>query len=158
MPATIPKTPDLTGTRERGSYSLVERPSPSCPSVFYLFSDLSFTLPMPCAPEAKRFVFYSFEPPSSLECKFRVLADKWKAETGKLSATQLKYLDRSYHQILAMGQAAIPCILDELRRSPAWWFDALEVLTGEDPARGAESFQETVDAWLAWGEENGFAA
>lgn len=85
---------------------------------------------------------------------FSRLARKWRDETAHLSALEKRYAHPAYKQIIAMGATAVPLILEEMRREPDWWFDALEELTGADPAKDSESFHQSVSQWLAWGRAN----
>mgnify|MGYP003394584209 CR=1 FL=1 len=49
------------------------------------------------------------------EC-FRELADQWKRESRLLSSTTEMSMLPSYQQIIGLGPAALPCILDELEQ------------------------------------------
>jgi hypothetical protein len=87
---------------------------------------------------------------------FRRLAAEWKSQAEFLtSPTAIAGLP-AYRTIIAMGPAAVPLILGELRREPDHWFVALERITGEDPvpsdARG--DIDRMAEAWLHWGREH----
>jgi hypothetical protein len=86
--------------------------------------------------------------------KFNRLAKEWKRVTGHLSVIGRRYQHRSYLAILDMKEEALPFILEELRREPDRWFDALERLTKQNPAKKAQNFYEAVDLWIAWGIAN----
>jgi hypothetical protein len=58
-------------------------------------------------------------------------------------------------RIIAMGWAVVPLLLKELRRQPDHWLWALQAITGEEPARGAETLQAAARAWLDWGRKRG---
>jgi hypothetical protein len=92
--------------------------------------------------------------------RFRLLADKWKAETRFLSSTEDIVLHDAYQRIMAMGPTALPLIFAEWKRegdNPYYWHWALERLAGDDPTSSTQmSTTELRDAWLAWAEENGF--
>ena len=89
--------------------------------------------------------------------KFDHLAKVWKDETWAFSFPERKAMHRAYLQIIAMGDAAIPLILESLRaRGPDHWFLALNVLTDANPAAGAETMEAATEAWLAWGDKNGW--
>jgi hypothetical protein len=90
----------------------------------------------------------------SPEEKFRRLADRWHRTTDHLSVTFQILADRSYKEILTMGQRVIPLILADMRKRPGHWFEALELFTGENPARRAKSHREAVEAWLEWGKQH----
>ena len=61
-------------------------------------------------------------------------------------------------QIIGMGPAVVPLILEELQREPDHWFWALEAITQQDPvppeARG--DVGAMADAWIAWGKQQGY--
>jgi hypothetical protein len=59
----------------------------------------------------------------------------------------------AYRKIIEMGRPAIPLILRELKQRPDHWFLALNAITGEDPVRPGDGFDEAVEAWLHWGRE-----
>lgn len=92
--------------------------------------------------------------------RFRLLADKWKAETRFLSSTEDIVFHDAYQRIMAMGPTALPFIFAEWKQegdNPYYWHWALERLAGDDPTLPTHmKTTELRDAWLAWAEENGF--
>jgi hypothetical protein len=92
--------------------------------------------------------------------RFRALAAEWKTRSRHLSNTTQMAMLKPYQQIIGMGDAALPLILEELQREPDHWFWALEAITQENPvsedSRG--KVREMADAWLAWGKKNGLLA
>ena len=60
---------------------------------------------------------------SNLEAEFNVLAEQWRRETGVHSSLSKILSNWNYLKIIALGEPAIPLILEELRREPAPWFD-----------------------------------
>ena len=93
---------------------------------------------------------------SGLARTFRELAEAWRRETSFLSFMQQRALHPAYQRIIGMGWAAVPLILRQLQRRSDHWLWTLESITGEAPARGAESFQAAVQAWPLWGRERRF--
>jgi hypothetical protein len=91
----------------------------------------------------------------ALEDEFRVLVERWKAETVHSSLVQTQVQHPAYQRIIGMGQQAVPLILDEMRRRPDHWFWALHAITGEQPASPGATFGEAAEAWLAWGRTRG---
>ena len=89
--------------------------------------------------------------------RFRLFARQWKAESRYLSNTgQIEMLE-SYQSIIAMGESAIPLILEELRREPAdHWFWALEAITLENPVpmESTGKVEAMAKAWIQWGIKN----
>lgn len=92
--------------------------------------------------------------PTSNQLRFSHLAATWKRETEHFSVIHKRYRHAAYKAILDMKETAIPLILTELRRSPDRWLEALETLTGKNPAKSAQTFYEAVDDWIAWGIAN----
>jgi hypothetical protein len=95
---------------------------------------------------------------------FKQLVRKWRKERGITSSAVNMAMSPSYQKIIGMGPAAVPFILQELRKrsnDPEHWFWALEMITGEDPIP-LSSYGNTVEmarAWLSWAEnQNGLAA
>lgn len=84
------------------------------------------------------------------------MATRWKAETGMLSSVSRKIRHPAYQKIIELGVQVIPLILREMRVRPAFWFAALEALTGVNPAKNAETFEAATEAWLKWGRESGY--
>ena len=89
--------------------------------------------------------------------RFQELRDDWKARTRHLSNTAQISLVFSYQNIIGLGPAAVPLILEELEKEPDHWFWALEAITGENPVSedDAGDMQASADAWIQWGRKNG---
>jgi hypothetical protein len=90
--------------------------------------------------------------------KFITLAGKWKNET-QFSATMIEIaMHPAYQQIIGMGSAAVPLILQRLATEPDHWFWALKAITGDDPVaedhRG--NLKAMTQSWLAWGRKHGY--
>lgn len=64
----------------------------------------------------------------------------------------------SYQKIIAMGDPAIPLILEELEWDPDNWFIALQSLTGDNPVQEEQrgKVNEMAQAWVAWGKQMGY--
>src|SRR5579884_3100147 len=82
---------------------------------------------------------------------FAALVRKWKADTAHMSIVSRMVEHPAYQSIISMGYAAVPLLLNELRREPDHWFVALRRITGANPvpadARGNVS--KMIEAWLA---------
>jgi hypothetical protein len=89
--------------------------------------------------------------------RFRELADKWRIEQGPSSSMTWITSRPSYLKIIAMGDLAIPFLLQELRHQPDHWFTALRAITGENPVRDEVrgNLRKMAAAWIQWGIENG---
>ncbi len=82
---------------------------------------------------------------------FKNLVKRWRRDTSDYSVMARRYAHPAYKAILDMKEKAVPLILNELRQNPDRWFDALERLTNQNPAKSAKTFYEAVDIWIAWG-------
>jgi len=82
---------------------------------------------------------------------------QWKEQSRYLSNTAQMALLRPYQQIIGMGRAAVPLILEELRRDPDQWFWAMECITEENPVapQDAGRVRAMADAWVRWGLQRG---
>ena len=93
------------------------------------------------------------------ESLFTRLVEQWHVERGITSSLSDMIVCPSYLRIIAIGERALPLILNQLRREgddPDHWFAALEAITGEDPVP-ENAYGDTVTiakAWLLWAEEN----
>ncbi len=96
---------------------------------------------------------------SDLARSFAVLADQWHLETAMFSSIQKKVKHPAYQKIIAMGDAAVPLILSELRSRPAHWFPALKAITRASPYAEDEKVdvRHATVAWLKWGAKHGYA-
>lgn len=93
---------------------------------------------------------------TELAAEFEQLAHQWRRETSHLSNSTKMALHPAYQRIIGMGQAALPLILEELKRKPDHWFWALNAISGADPAQTDADFDGAVAAWLQWGREEGY--
>lgn len=89
--------------------------------------------------------------------RFRALAARWREDCGHLSSIREMILHPAYQQIIGMGPAVLPHVLDELERQPDHWFWALRAITGEDPVRQQDRgrVSEMARDWLEWAEGRG---
>jgi hypothetical protein len=92
----------------------------------------------------------------SLPDEFRYHADKWMAETAKLSSTRDIALHPSYQRIMAMGPDVLPFIFREMKEAPDHWFWALQFITGEDPVPAADAgkIRRMTEVWLRWAKDH----
>ena len=91
---------------------------------------------------------------SEVETIFNGLVKKWQEETAGSSVTTRRYAHPSYHAILLLKEDAVPLILRELQQRPDWWFEALKLLTKDNPVKPRSTFEEAVNAWIEWGKQN----
>lgn len=94
----------------------------------------------------------------SLLQRFQELADLWKRETIHISSSSQMAMHPAYQQIIGMGPAAIPFLLEELQHQPGHWSWALRAITGENPVKDEHRGKMGLIAqdWLEWGKDNGY--
>lgn len=95
--------------------------------------------------------------PSSVNREFEKLATNWENETAMMSLVSQQLNHPDYLRIIKMGRPVVPLILERLPQRPHAWLTALEILTDENPAAGAESVQDAVARWTRWGKEHAVA-
>lgn len=95
---------------------------------------------------------------TELEATFTRLVKQWREENHGVSSTNQMSMHPAYQQIIGMGEAAVPLLLNELKKKSGQWFWALKSITREDPVpeehRGKTS--EMIKAWLEWGIQRGY--
>ncbi|MHB1560123.1 MAG: hypothetical protein ACYC61_21950 [Isosphaeraceae bacterium] len=93
-----------------------------------------------------------------IAASFHRLAEEWKSETAPLSSIRLKKEHPAYHQLVAMGEPAIPLILADLARKPSHLFWVLRDITNMNPADPvvARDFRDVIRAWIEWGQAQGY--
>ncbi|MBI3267950.1 MAG: hypothetical protein HYZ53_02935 [Planctomycetes bacterium] len=103
-------------------------------------------------------VFYDEQ--EVLKAGFHRLAERWKQETKFSSSATEVLAHPAYEAIIREGTCLLPYILADLELTGAYWFLALQRITGEDPLSGRTSctYDEQMQAWLRWGRENGYLA
>ncbi len=90
---------------------------------------------------------------------FKELADRWENETVLLSNSDQAAEHPAHQEIISMGEAAVPLILERMQSQSGHWFHALREITNANPVlpddRGNVGAMQV--AWLDWGERNGYA-
>ena len=94
----------------------------------------------------------------ALEQKFRALADVWRREVGGYSLLNRIVAHPAYREIVEMGEAVLPLILEDLRDGGGHWYRALREITGENPVPEEDRgwSKKMRRAWVEWGEERGW--
>lgn len=79
-------------------------------------------------------------------------------ETSVLSDIGLAVQHPAYREIIALGPAVVPILLNELKGNPDGWFDALEERTGANPltADDGGKVRKMAAKWVQWGREHGY--
>ncbi len=88
--------------------------------------------------------------------KFYNLAKKWKEETLIASSVNVIESNPSYLEIIKMERKVLSHIFHDLKSDHAFWFHALEEITGCNPIKYAHRGYVDLMAedWLKWGEEH----
>jgi hypothetical protein len=92
--------------------------------------------------------------------RFRHLADQWKGQSRHMSNAAQMAMLKPYQQIIGMGEAVVPLLLEELQRDPDQWFWALEAITQENPVSppAAGKVLAMAEEWVTWGKRQGYMA
>jgi hypothetical protein len=83
--------------------------------------------------------------------KFEALAEAWDNE--RPGSSIINYESFAHHQIIGMGPAVIPLLLDRLRLGEGHWVYALTCIAGEqahEESMNGDS-DRVIQAWLDWG-------
>lgn len=96
-------------------------------------------------------------PSSALRGRFMLLMTQWREACAHASKQRDMVAHPSYQEIIGMGAAAIPLMLEELQRSPDHLAPALRAITGIDPAKSQPrgKIKMATDAWIKWGIKQG---
>ena len=89
---------------------------------------------------------------------FEGLADEW--ELGRPRGADIEQMTKhsAYQRIIAMGEPAVPWLLQRLAEKPDHWFVALNAITGARPVQPESRgrIKEMAQAWLNWGRQQGY--
>lgn len=90
--------------------------------------------------------------PAQLEA-FAEYNNRWQNDSLDAHISPIDHPD--FRRIVAMGQPAVPVILEELRAKPSLLFAALEQITGENPVKekGHDNVEDITQVWVEWGEK-----
>ena len=86
--------------------------------------------------------------------RFRRLVKQWRAETYYLSSVTAKSKHPAFREIVEMGEAAVPWIIEELRNHRDFLFLALHLIVKDEPMPAALTGKphKLIDEWLQWAE------
>jgi hypothetical protein len=87
---------------------------------------------------------------------FNNYKNNWVNETMFSSDPYEITSNRNYIEIIGLGRAVLPFILEDLQNTYNHWFVALQEITGENPINQqiAGNIAEMTKAWLSWAKEN----
>lgn len=88
---------------------------------------------------------------------FEEMKSRWLTETALSSSGTEMVSNANYRAIIALGWDVIPIILDDLQKSPEWWFVALSEITGEQATNGDHrgDLEAMSRDWIKWGRIKG---
>ena len=95
--------------------------------------------------------------------RFRELAQQWQEETEDLSSLTEILSHEAYLSIIGLGRPVLHLLFAELKDNPNFWFTAISSIlraSNENvdvvhPSAYGD-LQKMTDAWLEWGEEQGY--
>lgn len=93
-----------------------------------------------------------------IRLKFRTLLCIWEGETAHLSSVQQIVSHPAYQQMIGLGPAAIPLLLQALQQRPDFLFAALFAIAEVNPVlpeHDGDVYSMAAD-WVRWGREEGF--
>ena len=117
------------------------------------WSELAQAVP----PEAQSRLVPDIEPADRE--RFRILADQWENETVFMSFSDQAAEHPAHQEIISMGEAAVPLILERMQSRGGHWFHAFQDITNENPLKPVDhgDIGAMQAAWLECGESNGYA-
>lgn len=92
---------------------------------------------------------------STVARRFSELKQEWQEASAFLPRLDDAVKLWSYQQIIGIGPAVVPFILQSLQQDPDHWFWALSAITGEDPVDPNDRGDITLmaNAWIDWGKK-----
>ncbi len=87
------------------------------------------------------------------EMEFKALAKQWREDTQFQSSQAEICFHPAYQSIMAMGNDALPFILQDLNSQFGHWFYALRNIVRKDMAEGATDLEDARRRWLNWGRK-----
>ncbi len=87
----------------------------------------------------------------------KTVHDQWM-RAHQDAVAPMSRLSHPYQRVISLGMPVVPYILAELAAQPDHWFWALSAITGIDPVpeEAAGNLRAMTQAWLKWGDREGF--
>lgn len=87
---------------------------------------------------------------------FDLLADELEEAAKGVSSTRRVMGHPAFSEILALGDDAVPYLLERLQHPGArpLWLRLLGTLTTYEPGAGQRTIPEAAEAWLRWGKRS----
>jgi hypothetical protein len=89
-----------------------------------------------------------------IKARFDRDAAEWLEKSEYMSTVHDMAMLPSYQRIIGLGPAAVPLIIERLRRDGDHWLWALVSIVGEDKAAGATTVSEAARRWIEWYDMN----
>lgn len=91
--------------------------------------------------------------------RFASCASQWRRETSHFSSTSRKRRNRSYYEMLSLGEEIIPFALERLRDGEYSFYLVLFDLVKRPPKMKTLGDMDRIrKTWLAWGKTRGHIA
>jgi hypothetical protein len=92
----------------------------------------------------------------TVEERFRRLEATWMTEVGHHSSTTKLVNHPAFQEIIGMGHAVVPLMLQDLEKKPRLWVWALPDIIGADPVPASDrgNIAKMSEAWLRWARAN----
>jgi hypothetical protein len=93
-----------------------------------------------------------------VEHRFRRLESAWTEQTCYLSSYTDIVKHPAFQEIIGLGEAVVPLMLQDLEEKPRLWVWALPEITGANPVAPADAgnIARMSEDWLRWGREHGY--
>jgi hypothetical protein len=100
----------------------------------------------------------STPPAEAVEERFRRLEETWIAEVGHLPSSKALRNHPAFQEMISLGEAVVPLMLQDLQVRPRLWVWALPAITGADPVPASDrgNIARMSEAWVRWGRANGY--
>ncbi|HYE53678.1 MAG TPA: hypothetical protein VD996_02505 [Chitinophagaceae bacterium] len=96
--------------------------------------------------------------PIAIQNRFQELSNQWRKETGHYSTMIHVTRNENYLRIIALGKPVVPLLLKDLQNEPDYWFEALRLLTNENPVKREHlgDLEKMSADWIEWGKNKGY--
>jgi len=131
----------------------------SCPKKFHIDTEDKYTL-KPLRHEQFLPESYSvklkFVRNDTIQERFKMLSQIWHEEMDGVSSVQLKISHLAYQEVIQMGEAVVPYILDEIKENGGGgWFIALAKILKHNPVpdEHKRDMDLIIDDWLRYAKK-----
>jgi hypothetical protein len=91
----------------------------------------------------------------STKDKFDALVAAWHEH--QIGSARLDFQHSSYHQIIGMGWAAVPYLIERMCAKEPGWMYAVKCITGEQPVPADVRGDAAIQLWLDWAKAKGIS-